>query len=108
MALPGVWGVVSAADAADDATLAQLDAAIQSGLTGVVLSDAQDGDATKLYDAALALKEGIRGRVPLLVLDRTDVAAAAEVDGVVLSDKGVLRGNAVLEYAALGYAALFV
>lgn len=89
VALPGVWAVVSAADASTDATLQQLDAAIQNGLTGVVLSEPQDGDAAKLYDAALALKEGIRGRVPLLVLDRTDVAAAAEADGVVLSDKGV-------------------
>lgn len=88
--IPGILAVITPSAALDAASVAQLDAAIQAGVTGVVLRDTDDGDAAKLYDAALALKEAVRGRVPLLVVDRTDVAAAAEANGVILSDKGML------------------
>lgn len=88
VSLPGVLAVVSPTAALDAALAPQLDAAIQAGLTGVVLRNNDDGDAATLYDAALALKQALRGRVPLLVVDRTDIASAAEATGVVLSDKG--------------------
>lgn len=41
-----------------------------------------------LYDAAIAVKEILRGRSILLVEDRTDIATAAEADGVILSTTG--------------------
>lgn len=42
----------------------------------------------ELYEAALLLKEVLRGRAVLLIQDRTDIAGAAEADGVVLSSRG--------------------
>ena len=40
------------------------------------------------YEAACLLKETLRGRAALLLVDRTDIATAAEADGVLLSDQG--------------------
>ena len=67
-----------------------IEAAVAAGATAVVLAD-ESGDATTrdLFNAALALKDALRGRAALLVADRTDIAASAEADGVVLSDDGV-------------------
>lgn len=42
----------------------------------------------ELYTAACQLREALRGRALLLVEDRTDIAEAAEADGVVLSQRG--------------------
>ena len=41
-----------------------------------------------LYDAACRLKAMLRGRAALLVADRTDIADAAEADGVILTPTG--------------------
>jgi thiamine monophosphate synthase len=67
-----------------------LEAAVAAGATAVVLAD-ESGNATTrdLFNAALALKSALRGRAALLVADRTDIAASAEADGVVLNDDGV-------------------
>ena len=90
--IPGfVFAVSPAVVNGDDANaLAALEAAVASGATAVILAD-DTGDATtrELFNAALALKESLRGRAALLVADRTDIAASAECDGVVLSDDGV-------------------
>ena len=43
------------------------------------------------YEAACLLKETLRGRAALLLVDRTDIATAAEADGVLLSDQGGLK-----------------
>ena len=90
--IPGfVFAVSPAVVNGDDANaLAALEAAVASGATAVILAD-DTGDATtrELFNAALALKESLRGRASLLVADRTDIAASAECDGVVLSDDGV-------------------
>lgn len=45
--------------------------------------------AAELYEAAVQLKSLIRGRACLLITDRTDIANAAEADGVALSPKGM-------------------
>ena len=90
--IPGfVFAVSPAVVNGEDAdALAALEAAVASGATAVILAD-DTGDATtrELFNAALALKESLRGRAALLVADRTDIAASAECDGVVLSDDGV-------------------
>ena len=90
--IPGfVFAVSPSLVNGDDAdALASLEAAVASGATAVILAD-DTGDATtrELFNAALALKESLRGRAALLIADRTDIAASAECDGVVLSDDGV-------------------
>lgn len=53
-----------------------------------------DSGGSALYDAACRLKELLRGRAALLVVDRTDIVDAAEADGVLLSS----RGEIVLEF----------
>ena len=42
----------------------------------------------ELYEAAVLLKEVLRGRGILLIEERTDIVGAAEADGVVLSRQG--------------------
>ena len=42
----------------------------------------------ELYEAAVLLKEVLRGRAALLIQDRIDIVGAAEADGVVLSPGG--------------------
>jgi hypothetical protein len=61
--------------------------AVSAGATGVILSDAS-GDGSQLYEAAVRLKGLLRGRAPLLLLDRIDIVQAADADGVLLTDKG--------------------
>ncbi len=48
-----------------------------------------EGGASELLEAAVGLREALRGRAALLLVDRTDIATAAEADGVLLTDKGV-------------------
>jgi thiamine monophosphate synthase len=71
------------------AALNALSAAVKAGATGVVLSEAAPGaGSSRLYDAAVKLKELLSGRAALLVADRLDIAQAAEANGVLLSDTG--------------------
>ena len=69
--IPGfVFAVSPAVVNGEDAdALAALEAAVASGATAVILAD-DTGDATtrELFNAALALKESLRGRAALLVL----------------------------------------
>jgi thiamine monophosphate synthase len=67
--------------------LGRLDAAVAAGATAVVLQDSAAGAAT-LYEASLKVQGLLRGRAPLLLLDRTDIAAAINADGVLLSTQG--------------------
>ena len=46
------------------------------------------GGGAQLYEAAIRLKEALRGRAALLLVDRTDIVDAAEADGVLLSAQG--------------------
>lgn len=61
--------------------------AVSAGATAVLLSEGASG-ASALYDAACTLREALRGRAALLLIDRTDIATAAEADGVLLTDLG--------------------
>ena len=46
------------------------------------------GSGGELYEAACRVREALRGRAALLIVDRTDIVDAAEADGVLLSPKG--------------------
>ena len=115
--IPGLVFTVTPADAADESRAAAIEAAVAAGATAVILSDTS-GDATtrELFDAALALKESLRGRAALLVADRTDIAASAEADGVLIGDDGVpvvvarksLAGPAIVACAAKDAAGILV
>ncbi|KAK9804945.1 hypothetical protein WJX73_001658 [Symbiochloris irregularis] len=67
----------------------QLAAALAGGVTAVLLSDSSSSGGASLYNAALKLKDELRGRAVLLLGDRTDVADAVEADGVVMSSEGL-------------------
>ncbi|KAG1680578.1 hypothetical protein FOA52_015025 [Chlamydomonas sp. UWO 241] len=73
---------------ADPDLVATVSDAVGAGATAVILSEGAGG-ATSLYEAAVALRGALRGRASLLLVDRTDVATAAEADGVLLTDQGV-------------------
>ena len=76
-----------------------LSKAIGGGITGVLLTDVSGSDGAALYEVAGKIKAQLRGRALLLIADRTDIADAAEADGVVLSSKGespLLSANAIL------------
>lgn len=68
--------------------LDQVNDAVTAGATAVVL-DGSDS-AAALYEAAVKLKELLRERAALLLLDRLDIAAAVGAEGVVLSPTGAL------------------
>lgn len=68
--------------------LNDVNAAVTAGATAVVLGASGGAGAASLYDAAVQLKELLRGRAALLLLDRTDIATAVEAEGVVLSPAG--------------------
>ncbi|CAI5481528.1 unnamed protein product, partial [Closterium sp. Yama58-4] len=71
-----------------------VDAAVAGGATMVVVGEEGAGGAgMELFEAACAVKEVVRGRVPLLVAERADIAAAAGADGVLLSDNGAMRAR---------------
>ena len=55
----------------------------------------------ELYNAAVQLKEQLRGRAILLIADRPDIADVVEAEGVVLSPQGKLRSLAALEFSTL-------
>lgn len=66
---------------------AQLNDAITAGATAVLLDGGDN--AAALYEAAVKVKELLRERAALLLLDRLDIAAAVGAEGVVLSPTGV-------------------
>ncbi|GAX76843.1 hypothetical protein CEUSTIGMA_g4289.t1 [Chlamydomonas eustigma] len=79
--------------------------AVSAGVTAVILREGSGG-AAELLEAAFSLKELLRSRAALLLVDRTDIATAAEADGVLLTDQGLptvvakrmmqMRGESVL------------
>lgn len=86
--LPAVMLQLDASDVVDGAdVLGRLEAAVAAGATAVVLQDSAAG-AAALYEASLKVQGLLRGRAPLLLLDRTDIAAAVNADGVLLSAQG--------------------
>jgi GTP-binding protein EngB required for normal cell division len=64
---------------------ATVEAALQAGATGVVLSASGEQGSGQFFDVACSLRALLRGRALLLLAERPDVAAAADADGVLLS-----------------------
>lgn len=88
MALPALLVQVESSDVVSNTERGEeVGRAVSAGVTGVILSDAS-GDGGQLYEAAVRLKGLLRGRAPLLLLDRIDIAQAADADGVLLTDRG--------------------
>jgi hypothetical protein len=85
--IPALWIKTSVSDASGAAFDQDLDNAIESGATAVVLSDKQAGGAD-LFNAAAHVKEVVRGRAVVLIEDRTDIATACQLDGVMLTPQG--------------------
>ncbi|EIE21598.1 hypothetical protein COCSUDRAFT_30102 [Coccomyxa subellipsoidea C-169] len=91
VALPACILVLTAADVVErrQELTQSIGDAIAAGATGVLLEDDDGTGGAQLYEAAIVLKDVLRGRAVLLIQDRTDIVAAAEADGVVLSSRGV-------------------
>lgn len=94
--LPAVFLRLEAADV--DSLADVLDPALAAGLSAVVLVDSASGGGD-LFMAASRVLEHLRGRAMLLVEDRPDIAAAVQMDGVLLTGRGTLlqiapRGSA--------------
>ena len=94
--LPALMLAVTAADVLDPAqaggALEALSAAVAGGATAVVLAQGADGGGSggaELYEAAVRLKELLRGRAVLLIADRTDIVDAAGADGALLTGAGL-------------------
>lgn len=91
--IPALFLTASAEEiAGSKAALEELGAAVSGGATAVVLYEGAEGGASQLYEAALQVRELLRGRAALLIADRTDIAPAAEADGALLSPQ--VRGGA--------------
>ena len=88
--IPGLVFQVTPGDVFDARAMANIERVVAAGATAVVLADRNGGSSTRaLFDAAVALKNALRGRCRLFIGDRADVAASAEADGVVVGDDGV-------------------
>lgn len=89
--LPALFLCVDADSVLQDPdTLPSISQAVAAGATAVLLSESPASGASALYDAACALRGTLRGRASLLLMDRTDIATAAEADGVVLTEQGAV------------------
>jgi small GTP-binding protein len=90
--IPGLLFEITPKDVNDEDAMRRFEAAVVAGSTAVVLrndSDSAKANTRTFFDAALVLKEKLRGRASLLIADRTDIASSVEADGVVLGDDGV-------------------
>lgn len=91
MELPALLVLVQAGVLLDpnssEQLLEQINDAVTAGATAVVLDGGDN--AAALYEAAVKLKELLRERAALLLLDRLDIAGAVGAEGVVLSSTGV-------------------
>jgi hypothetical protein len=85
--LPALFINVSAGDIT--LSLDDIAAAVVGGATAVVITETADGGAAQLYEAALTVKNMLRGRAALLLFERTDIANAINAEGVFLSSSGL-------------------
>lgn len=90
--LPALMLTVQGSDVLDPAqaagALEAVNAAVAGGATAVVLQQGAEGSG-ELYEAAVRLKELLRGRAALLVEDRTDIVDVVGADGALLSPDGL-------------------
>eukprot|EP00892_Ulva_mutabilis_P005497 jgi/Ulvmu1/3319/UM155_0002.1 len=61
---------------------------VRGGASAIIVRDPSSGGGD-LFKAAAKLKDIVRGRIPVLLEDRTDIVSATQVDGVVLTERGV-------------------
>ena len=87
MLLPALFIRISATDVASN--LENIDAAVAGGATAILITESISGGAAQVYEAAIAVKKVLRGRAALLIADRTDIANAADAEGVLLSAAGL-------------------
>lgn len=92
--LPALMLLVTAAELMDPSTgpalAEELSAAVASGVTAVVLQQQSGADAGgELYEAAVKLKNVLRGRAQLLIADRIDIVDASGADGALLTTAGL-------------------
>jgi Thiamine monophosphate synthase len=85
--LPAIFVCVSSQEALMPGLAEHVDACIQAGATALVVRDSATGGAD-LFKATAQLKDVVRGRVAVLLEDRTDIVAATQADGVVLTQQG--------------------
>lgn len=67
-----------------------IDSYIRAGATAIIMRDPSSGGGD-LFKAAARLKDIVRGRIPVLLEDRTDIVSATQVDGVLLTARGACR-----------------
>ncbi|OIV91325.1 hypothetical protein TanjilG_01943 [Lupinus angustifolius] len=72
-----------------DAALNLINKAVSKWVGIVVLNSSSDGGGGRLYEAASLLKSVVGDRAYFMVSDRVDIAAAAQANGVLLSDQGL-------------------
>lgn len=85
--LPAVFVVVTSAEALLPDLPQRVEKCISAGATALVVRDSSTGGAD-LFKATAQLKDVVRGRVAVLLEDRTDIVAATDADGVVLTSQG--------------------
>lgn len=85
--LPALFIIISVAQATEG--LSDISAVLAGGATAIVLVDDTSSGAARFYEAAIAIKDAIRGRAAFLIADRMDISDAVDADGVLLSPTGL-------------------
>lgn len=86
--LPAVFVVLTSQEALAPELSQLVEKCISAGATALIVRDSSTGGAD-LFNATAQVKEAVRGRVAILVEDRTDIVAASAADGVVLTSQGM-------------------
>eukprot|EP00890_Picochlorum_soloecismus_P001079 jgi/Picsp_1/1972/NSC_05438-R1_protein len=85
--IPGIFVKVEPGDVVDGRALEDIVEAVRQGVSGVIIGG--EGNAGNMYNSILALKEAVEGQAMLIVEDRSDIADAVGVDGVLVSSTGL-------------------
>jgi thiamine monophosphate synthase len=85
--LPALFVVVNSQEALLPDLPQLVEKCVSAGASALVVRDSSTGGAD-LFKATAQLKDVVRGRVAVLLEDRTDIVAATEIDGVVLTSQG--------------------
>lgn len=101
MVLPALMIQIDAGNLMSAAGMADVvSQVVGSGATAVVLTETSGAGGNALFEAVVKLKEQLRGRAALLVVDRIDIVQAAGADGVLLTAQGEHARNCVVHCAA--------
>jgi len=85
--IPGIFVKVEPGDLMEGRALEDIVEAVRQGVTGVIVGG--EGNAGNMYNVILALKEAVEGQAMLIVEDRSDIADAVGVNGVLVSSNGL-------------------